>query len=467
MMGAAVNASTMGMAIASLGVAYFSQQIDRRLGILIALMVLAIPTALLASAPNLAVFTVLRIAQGLCMASAFTLTLAYLGEHTSPADTASAFAAYITGNVASNLIGRLISAAVADHLGLATNFYFFALLNLAGALLVYFTIHKAPVMQSVGSSVASHFAAWAMHLRNPQLRASFGIAFCILFAFIGTFTYVNFVLVRPPFGVGMMTLGFVYFVFLPSIVTTPLAGRAVAVLGTRPTMWASLALAGIAVPLLLTADLAGRADRHGADGRRHVLRAGDRDRLRRPRGDLGPRLGQRHLSRLLFLRRPRRQRRARPGVRPSRLARHRRRHRAVADRRGDPCFQDDDRCALDCHFLDWPFTRPRYVSALSRRKSAYAITASTRDRTAWQHRKIQSPERHTLWADTPATFQNIVKIRNRPQRLLRLDFRDFDVSGPVLDFLFDQRLCFSTTCRPWLGPVLGERSLRLGSLPKF
>jgi hypothetical protein len=39
--------------------------------------------------------------------------------------------------------------------------------------------------------------------------------FCILFAFIGTFTYVNFVLVRPPLSLGMMQLGFVYFVFLP------------------------------------------------------------------------------------------------------------------------------------------------------------------------------------------------------------------------------------------------------------
>ena len=42
----------------------FSKQIDRRLGILISLVVLAIPTALLAGAPNLAVFTALRIAQG-------------------------------------------------------------------------------------------------------------------------------------------------------------------------------------------------------------------------------------------------------------------------------------------------------------------------------------------------------------------------------------------------------------------
>jgi len=254
-MGFAVNASTMGMAIAGLGVALFSRHLDRRIGILVALILLAIPTTLLASAPNLTVFTLLRVAQGLCMASAFTLTLAYLGENTGPADTASAFAAYITGNVASNLIGRLISAAVADHFGLASNFYFFAALNLAGAVLVYFTVHKAPPMQAMPSIARSPFAAWAAHARKPALRAAFGIAFCILFAFIGTFTYVNFVLVQEPFLVGAMMLGFVYLVFLPSILTTPLAGRAVRSLGTRGTMWSSLALAGLGLPLMLTPNL--------------------------------------------------------------------------------------------------------------------------------------------------------------------------------------------------------------------
>jgi predicted MFS family arabinose efflux permease len=128
-MGFAVNASTMGMAVAGLVVGFLSAHIDRRRGILLSLVVLAIPTTLLAVAPNLAVFTVLRIMQGLCMASAFALTLAYLGEQCSSMDAGGAFAAYITGNVASNLIGRLVSAALVDTLGLASNFYFFALLT--------------------------------------------------------------------------------------------------------------------------------------------------------------------------------------------------------------------------------------------------------------------------------------------------------------------------------------------------
>jgi MFS transporter, YNFM family, putative membrane transport protein len=253
-MGFAVNASTMGMAVAGLGVAFFSHWIDRRLGILISLALLAIPTALLAIAPDLTTFTILRITQGLCMASAFSLTLAYLGEQCSSMDAGGAFAAYITGNVASNLIGRLISAAVADHFGLAWNFYFFAALNLAGAVLVYFTISRTATMEH-GDTAASPLAALSAHFRNGPLRAAFGIGFCILFAFIGTFTYVNFVLVRDPLSLSRMELGFVYFVFLPSIGTTLLAGTLVARFGTRLTLWSALAVAALGLPLLLLPSL--------------------------------------------------------------------------------------------------------------------------------------------------------------------------------------------------------------------
>jgi predicted MFS family arabinose efflux permease len=254
--GFAVNASTIGMAVAGLAVAFFSHRIDRRRGILASLILLSIPTAMLAVAPDLTTFTILRIAQGLCMSTAFALTLSYLAEHCSATDTAGAFAAYITGNVASNLFGRLMSAALVDHLGLAGNFYVFAALNLAGAVLVYFTLGRTRPMAATAAPARSPLSIWTEHLRNVPLRASFGIGFLILFAFIGTFTYVNFVLVREPLGLSRMAVGFVYFVFLPSIITTPLAGHAIERFGTRQTFWGALALAGTGLPLLLLPQLA-------------------------------------------------------------------------------------------------------------------------------------------------------------------------------------------------------------------
>ena len=253
-MGFAVNASTIGMALAGLGIALVSRKIDRRRGIVISLALLALPTALLATASGLGIFTGLRILQGLCMASAFTLTLAYLAERSNAQEAAAASAAYITGNVASNLFGRLLSAAVAEHWGLATNFYLFAGLNLLGALLVLISLRRAAPMDRPALA-RSPLSIWAEHLRNGPLRASFAIGFCILFAFIGTFTFVNFVLVRAPLSVGPMQLGFVYFVFLPSILTTPLAGRAAHRFGTRKTVGGALLLAAAGLPLLLLPSL--------------------------------------------------------------------------------------------------------------------------------------------------------------------------------------------------------------------
>jgi MFS transporter, YNFM family, putative membrane transport protein len=253
-MGFAVNASTLGMAAAGIVMAFAASKINRRQGIWVSLALLAVPTTLLGMMPDLMTFTWLRVAQGVFMASAFTLTMAYLAEQYSSREVASALAAYVTGNVACNLFGRLMSASLASSFGLEATFYVFAALNLAGAVLVFFTLQKMAPMNGMMSK--SPLAAWATHFRNPSLRAAFILGFLILFVFLATFTYVNFVLAREPLSLSPMTLGLVYFVFLPSVFTTPLAGKAAVRFGARPTFWASFAVAALGLPLLLLPNLA-------------------------------------------------------------------------------------------------------------------------------------------------------------------------------------------------------------------
>lgn len=250
-MGFAVNASTLGMAVACLGVGLLSTRLDRRRGTWVSLVALAVPTALLAIAPSLLAFTVLRIVQGIFMASAFTLTMAYLAEHLGREGTAQALAAYVTGVVASNVVGRIVSASVADQLGLPANFLLLAALNLAGALLVISKLKTMSMMPRGDGMPAGDVARWARHLSDPGLRAGFSIGFLILFAFVGIFTYINFVLVQPPIGLKPMSLGLVYLVFLPSMVTTPLAGPIALRLGSGRASRLALTVAGAGMPLLL------------------------------------------------------------------------------------------------------------------------------------------------------------------------------------------------------------------------
>jgi predicted MFS family arabinose efflux permease len=250
--GLAANASTLGMAISGLLVGVFSRNVERKGAIALSLLLLSVPTALLAFAPNLTVFAILRVTQGLFMAGAFTLTLAHLAERCA-VRTAQALAAYVTGVVASNLVGRLTAAFVASLVGAEQSFLFFALLNLAGAALVAVALHRnAPEPMAARGRF---WQSWAEHLCDAAMRRTFAIGFLILFGFIGVFTYVGFILMSPPHMLSMTALGLVFLVFLPSMVTTPAAGSVTRRLGPGAASAGSLGIALAGLLLLLLPDL--------------------------------------------------------------------------------------------------------------------------------------------------------------------------------------------------------------------
>jgi predicted MFS family arabinose efflux permease len=250
--GVAANSTTLGMAVAGLLVGAFSANIERKRAITLSLLLLAIPTAALAFATNLTIFSLLRITQGLFMATAFTLTLTHLAERCEHR-TASALAAYVTGVVASNLIGRLTAALVAGVVGATSSFLFFAALNVAGSLLIAFALHRNEP-EAMDERIR-FWEPWLRHLREPALRSTFAIGFLILFGFIGVFTYVGFVLMRPPHDLSMGALGLVFLVFAPSMLTTPTAGRVTARYGPGATVPASLAIALLGLVLMLLPNL--------------------------------------------------------------------------------------------------------------------------------------------------------------------------------------------------------------------
>ena len=330
-MGLAVNASTIGMAVAGLVVAFFSRRINRRTGIVVSLALLCPPDH--AARDRAGPRHLHRPARGAGRVHGG-------GVHADPGLSGRALQCRRRRRRARRLRHRqrrqqpVRPPAVGG--GRRPSRPRHQLLRLrpaqSGWRRAGLVLARAHAVDdgARARTPASPFATWGVHLRNAPLRRGFAIGFLILFAFIGTFTFVNFVLAREPLAVSPMALGFVYFVFLPAIFTTPFAGRVVARFGTRPTFWGALGVAGAGLPLLLTPSLPAVLARPGAGRGRHLLRAGHRHRLHRPRRHHRPRLGQRHLPRLLLPRRPGRHRSAGPGVRPARLGRLRRRRRLGA-----------------------------------------------------------------------------------------------------------------------------------------
>ncbi|MEM9797130.1 MAG: MFS transporter [Pseudomonadota bacterium] len=250
-MGVAINASTIGMAATSLLVAAFGHRIDRRRGIWLCLTLLSLPTAALAIAGDLGTFTALRILQGAFMAAAFALTLTYLSEICTISALGGAMAAYITGNAASNLFGRLIASGLADNLGLAHSFLGFAVLNLLGAVAAYLYF-RSEADKGQTDEVSNPARTWRTHLANRRLRALIVAGFLLLFVFVATFTYANFVLASDMFALPQAAIGLAYLVFAPSILTTPLAARVVARMGLAAAFAGGLVATMIGLALLLS-----------------------------------------------------------------------------------------------------------------------------------------------------------------------------------------------------------------------
>ncbi len=250
--GFAVNAATLGMAVSGMTVAWFADRIDRKRGIWVCLALLSIPTALLSITHSIWIFMALRVIQGALMAAAFTLTATYLSERCDMTAKGGALAAYITGNVASNLFGRLTAVTLSDVTSLSGSFLFFAGLNLVGAAFALILIGPCDDVPPMRADSA--LDAWKRHFSNPALRAVFGIGFFILFIFVGVFTYVNLYLVNQ-LHLSPMSLGLAYLVFAPAIITTPMAGNLVRKFGPRTALTLSLGVALASLTLTLSSEL--------------------------------------------------------------------------------------------------------------------------------------------------------------------------------------------------------------------
>jgi predicted MFS family arabinose efflux permease len=92
-------------------------------------------------------------------------------------------------------------------------------------------------------NAAASFQALRMHLRNPQLLATYAVGFNVLFCLVGTFTYVNFYLADKPFHLGPTALASIFAVYLIGAVLTPVAGYLLDRIGYRRALMGAAGLA--------------------------------------------------------------------------------------------------------------------------------------------------------------------------------------------------------------------------------
>jgi len=250
-----MTAGTAAIALTAPFTGVVADVIGRKRLIAAAMFAIVVPTLLMTLVQSVPAFAFWRFVQGLLLPPIFTVAVAYIGDEWPAADVPRVAGIYISGSSLGGFSGRFIPGVLTDLVGWRLAFAVVALLTLAAAIIVAFTLPRERRFVRSGGLTAS-LAQMLHHLREPQLLATYAIGFGVLFNFIATFTYVSFHLAAPPYGFSPTLLGALFFTYLVSSPIVPWVGRAIVLFGRRPFVLGVIALWMIGVLLLLAPPVA-------------------------------------------------------------------------------------------------------------------------------------------------------------------------------------------------------------------
>jgi predicted MFS family arabinose efflux permease len=218
-----VTAAMLTVALLAPFTGLISDAIGRRPPIVVAALLLTLPTLGIALAPDLATIVICRFAQGMLVPFIFSATVAYIGEEWTMPATGEVMALYISGSILGGLVGRLATGVAAGLVGgldgWRWGFVVLAMLNLLAALVVWRCLPRSKHFRP-STRIAQMTSGLAAHLHNPRLLATFAIGASLLFVPAGLFTFATHYLSEAPFELGPTALGLLFLVYIPGALTT-------------------------------------------------------------------------------------------------------------------------------------------------------------------------------------------------------------------------------------------------------
>ena len=252
---AIMTASALAIALTAPFTGAIADVLGRKRVITAAMLAVVVPMAGAAFAADVPALIAWRFLQGLLLPPIFAVAVAYIGDEWPPAEVAGVAGIYIAGSSVGGFCGRFIPGLLSDLIGWRGAIVALAGLSLLGAIAVALLLPREKgFVRSEGLGASAR--QMLRHLKNPQLLATFGIGFGVLFNFIAVFTYVSFHLAAPPYNFSSTLLGAIFVTYLVGTVVSPMTGRMMARLGRRHFTLAVIAAWVFGVVLMLAPPVA-------------------------------------------------------------------------------------------------------------------------------------------------------------------------------------------------------------------
>jgi len=237
---AIMTASTLAIALTAPFIGAVADVLGRKRVIAAAMLAVVVPLTGAALAPDVQALIAWRFLQGLLLPPIFAVTVAYIGDEWPPALVAGVAGIYIAGSSLGGFSGRFVPGLLGDLIGWRGAFLTLAGVSLAGAVTLALLLPREKgFVRSHGLSASAR--QMLRHLKDPQLLATYGIGFGVLFNFIAVFTYVSFHLAAAPYHFSSTLLGAIFLTYLVGTVISPMTGWLMARLGRRRFILAVIA----------------------------------------------------------------------------------------------------------------------------------------------------------------------------------------------------------------------------------
>ncbi|MET7776065.1 MFS transporter [Streptomyces mirabilis] len=232
-----VSAATGALALFVLPMSALSERFGRRTLMTASLAVAVTVGLLVPFAPSIGALIALRAVQGAALAGLPASATAYLAEEVHPKALITAIGLFVAGNSVGGMSGRVITGWVAQEWGWRVAVAAIGIIAVACAV-AFRMLLPAPKHFTPGSLRPRVLARTVRdHLANPLLRRLYAIGALFMMVFGGVYTVIGYRLTEAPFSLPQGIIGSIFLVYLVGTVSASTAGRLVARLGRRGSLY--------------------------------------------------------------------------------------------------------------------------------------------------------------------------------------------------------------------------------------
>ncbi|GAA2132252.1 MFS transporter [Streptomyces synnematoformans] len=251
-----VSATTAALALAVLPLSAVSERFGRRATMTWSLTAAVLLGLALPFAPDLGWLVALRTLQGAAIAGIPASAIAFIAEEVRARAVIGAVGLFVAGNSIGGMAGRILTGWTADAWGWRAALGTVAVLSLVCA--VAFRVLLPPARHFAAAPLAPRALARTVrgHLADGLMRRLYAIGLLFMTVFGAVYTMIGYRLAGEPFGLSSGLIGSVFVIYLVGTGSSAAAGRLVARLGRRGTLYAAAGTTGAGLLLMLGGSLA-------------------------------------------------------------------------------------------------------------------------------------------------------------------------------------------------------------------